>query len=108
LWDSSIPKAPKGLLELNVQDASQSQGFQSACLAQDGNNLLVRYAAKMQPKIEKVSFLSNDNQIKNHIVLTRFLMDATQPKKVTSNSSDNRKLNHLKKPRLPMQTRFMR
>ncbi|KAJ3370710.1 protein transport protein S31 [Kappamyces sp. JEL0680] len=81
LWDISIPKTPKGYVELSAQDSPQITGFQSAVLAQDGNSMIVSYGLQLRPQIEKVSFLSSDNQIKSHIVLTRFLQEDVQPKK---------------------------
>jgi hypothetical protein len=83
-WDTKTPsvKSPVGIIELNIQDGTGSNGFLSTCFAADDRNIFFSYGSLLEPLIEKFTYLSNDDQIKSHVVLTRLLQKVEKKQKV--------------------------
>ena len=77
-------KKPNGRLK-NIEEEkthSGSNGFLSTCFAADDRNIFFSYGSLLEPLIEKFTYLSNDDQIKSHVVLTRLLQKVEKNQKV--------------------------
>jgi hypothetical protein len=79
IWDLESRNEPAGFIELNLQDSSSQSQFLSVFPHNDNQSIQVTYGSHLNPKIERVTFLDSNNDIKSRNVLTRFLEDDRSP-----------------------------
>lgn len=77
-WDKKSSKSPIGIIELSIQDAATYSAFLSSSFAADDRNIFFSFGTNLQPSIEKFTYLSSDEKVKAHVVLTRLLQSTTE------------------------------